>query len=211
MLKDVAYQAQHAAVLEQHGHDRRASRSYWLGGSFGDGKGEPGQSNSVSHGCVPARFKQREHRQHREERLMAPRSLFSAYAPPLLTREQAKALADRVLSFAKADETRVNISSGWSGNTRFAGGEITTSGGITDTTRHRHEHGRQASRVGVDERARRRGARRTVDLAERLARLAPEDPEIMPELGPQTYSPVNSYIDARRTWAPRRGRRRRSA
>ena len=27
------------------------------GGSFGDGKGEPGQSNSVSHGCPPARFR----------------------------------------------------------------------------------------------------------------------------------------------------------
>ena len=42
----------------------------------------------------------------------APRSLFSAYAPPLLTREQSKAVADKVLSFAKADETRVSITSG---------------------------------------------------------------------------------------------------
>ena len=64
----------------------------------------------------------------------APRSLFSSYAPPLLSRDQAKAIADKVLSFAKADETRVVISSDWSGNTRFAGGEITTSGGITDAT-----------------------------------------------------------------------------
>ena len=32
-------------------------RSYWLGGAFDDGKGEPVQSNSVSHGCVPARFR----------------------------------------------------------------------------------------------------------------------------------------------------------
>ena len=65
---------------------------------------------------------------------MAPRSLFTAYAAPLLTRDQAKAIADKVLAFSKADETRVVISSQWSGNTRFAGGEITTSGGITDTT-----------------------------------------------------------------------------
>ena len=63
-----------------------------------------------------------------------PRSLFTTVAPPLLSREQAKALADRVLGMAKADETRVSISSDWSGNTRFAGGEITTSGGVTDTT-----------------------------------------------------------------------------
>ena len=31
--------------------------SYWMGGAFNDGKGEPSQSNSVSHGCVPARFR----------------------------------------------------------------------------------------------------------------------------------------------------------
>jgi predicted Zn-dependent protease len=37
--------------------------------------------------------------------------------------------------------------------------------------------------------------KRTVDLAITLARLAPEDPELMPELGPQTYETVNAFID----------------
>jgi TldD protein len=32
-------------------------RSYLLGGAFNDGKGHPSQSNPVSHGCVPARFR----------------------------------------------------------------------------------------------------------------------------------------------------------
>ena len=54
------------------------------------------------------------------------KALFAPEAE-FLTREQAKALSDRALSFARADETRVNISSGWNGNTRFAGNEITTS------------------------------------------------------------------------------------
>jgi TldD protein len=31
--------------------------SYELGGTFNDGKGQPGQSNAVSHGCPPVRFK----------------------------------------------------------------------------------------------------------------------------------------------------------
>jgi TldD protein len=56
MLKDVAYQSRTPDFwnsMDMIG----GQRSYWLGGSFGDGKGEPGQSNSVSHGCVPARFK----------------------------------------------------------------------------------------------------------------------------------------------------------
>jgi predicted Zn-dependent protease len=127
---------------------------------------------------------------------MPPRSLFSAYAPPLLTREQSKAVADKVLSVAKADETRVAITSGWSGNTRFAGGEITTSGGITDTTVSVVSTiGKRRASVStnvLDDAS----LARTVDLAERLARLSPEDPEIMPELGSQTYTPVDSYIEA---------------
>ena len=56
MLKDVAYQAntpQFWNSMDMIGGEK----SYWLGGSFGDGKGEPAQSNSVSHGCVPARFR----------------------------------------------------------------------------------------------------------------------------------------------------------
>jgi TldD protein len=32
-------------------------KSYMHGGTFNDGKGQPGQSNAVSHGCVPSRFK----------------------------------------------------------------------------------------------------------------------------------------------------------
>jgi TldD protein len=56
MVKDFAYQSRTPEFwnsMDMIG----GPKSYWLGGSFGDGKGEPGQSNSVSHGCPPARFK----------------------------------------------------------------------------------------------------------------------------------------------------------
>lgn len=56
-LKDVAYQFRTPdfwAGLKAIG----GPRSYHLGGAFGDGKGQPAQSNSVSHGCVPAIFQQ---------------------------------------------------------------------------------------------------------------------------------------------------------
>ena len=33
------------------------ARDYFVGGSLGDGKGEPMQSNPVSHGCVTSRFR----------------------------------------------------------------------------------------------------------------------------------------------------------
>ena len=54
-LRDVAYQANTVEFwnsCDMLGGDA----SYRLGGSFGDGKGEPSQSNAVSHGCPPARF-----------------------------------------------------------------------------------------------------------------------------------------------------------
>ncbi|MBI1967695.1 MAG: TldD/PmbA family protein [Gemmatimonadetes bacterium] len=56
MLKDVAYQARTTDFwnsLDQLG----GQRSYAINGSFYDGKGQPSQSNAVSHGCPPARFK----------------------------------------------------------------------------------------------------------------------------------------------------------
>ena len=131
---------------------------------------------------------------------MRPRSLFAPASPvaaaALLSREQAKALADRVLAMAKADETRVNISSDWGGNTRFAGGEITTSGEITDTTvtitSSVGKRRASATTNVLDDTS----LRRTVDFAERLARLSPEDPEIMPELGAQSYASVAGYIES---------------
>ena len=136
---------------------------------------------------------------------MRPRSLFDlagAELATLLTREQAKALADRVLAMSAADETRLSITSGWQGNTRFAGGEITTSGETVDTT----------VTVSTTVGKRRASAttnllddaslRRTVDLAQRLARLSPEDPELMPELGPQTYVSVSGFIESTANLGP---------
>ncbi len=57
MLKDLAYQfktPQFWGSMKVIG----GPRSYHLGGAFGDAKGQPGQSNSVSHGCPPALFSQ---------------------------------------------------------------------------------------------------------------------------------------------------------
>ena len=56
MLKDVTYQGRTPEFwnsMDLIG----GPRSYHLGGVFNDGKGQPSQSNAVSHGCVPARFR----------------------------------------------------------------------------------------------------------------------------------------------------------
>ena len=56
MLKDVAYQMRTPDFwnsMDMIG----GKKSYQLGGAFNDGKGQPSQSNAVSHGCVPSRFR----------------------------------------------------------------------------------------------------------------------------------------------------------
>ena len=56
MLKDVAYQIRTPEFWRSL--DLIGGKStYFMGGAFNDGKGQPSQSNAVSHGCVPARFR----------------------------------------------------------------------------------------------------------------------------------------------------------
>jgi TldD protein len=55
-LRDVAYQAS-TPEFWQSCDAICDARAYELHGSFFDGKGQPGQSNPVSHGCAPARFR----------------------------------------------------------------------------------------------------------------------------------------------------------
>jgi TldD protein len=55
-LRDVAYQA-NSVDFWRSCDMLGGKKSWWLGGAIHDGKGEPMQSNAVSHGCPPARFR----------------------------------------------------------------------------------------------------------------------------------------------------------
>jgi len=56
MLKDVAYQIRTPEFWNSM--DLIGGEStYFVGGAFNDGKGQPSQSNAVSHGCVPTRHR----------------------------------------------------------------------------------------------------------------------------------------------------------
>jgi predicted Zn-dependent protease len=102
-------------------------------------------------------------------------------------REECEVLAKHVLSFAAADETRVTINSGGRGNTRFAVNQISTGGDNYDTTVSvRSTFGTRTGSVTTNK-LDDASLKAAVSLSERLAKLSPEDPEAMPELGPQTY------------------------
>jgi predicted Zn-dependent protease len=118
-----------------------------------------------------------------------PKSLFGAMPAGILTRAEAEALGKRALSFAKADETSVSINSNARANTRFAVNQVSTAGDDTDTTLTiRSTFGKRSASVTTNK-ADDASLAAAVKAAEELARLSVEDPEYMPDLGPQSYPP----------------------
>ena len=116
--------------------------------------------------------------------------------PRVLTREQAQALVERVLKMSKAAEVQVNVGGGYSANVRFADNRISTAGGVATVnvsvqSAFGPKHAVTSTNDFTDE-----GLERAVRQSEALARLAPDDPEAMPLLGPQQYEDVNSYFES---------------
>ncbi|MDQ3557397.1 MAG: TldD/PmbA family protein, partial [Gemmatimonadota bacterium] len=115
------------------------------------------------------------------------------------SRAEAQALAQRVLSYSTADEARVNITSGSEGNTRFAQNGVSTSGDVTNAsvvvTSAFGKRVASATTNRFDDAS----LRQVVETSERLARLLPEDPEYLGELGAQQYTEAPSYFESTAT------------
>jgi predicted Zn-dependent protease len=114
----------------------------------------------------------------------------------LLTESEVKALCEKVLSYTKAADAEVRVGSDDQSHLRFAANGFTTSG--------RRESVSAGVTVWIDRKPGSASAndlsdaslREAVEQAEKLARIAPEDKEYMPTLGPQTYKPVSGYVEA---------------
>lgn len=114
-----------------------------------------------------------------------------------LSRDEAEALARRTLGFVTTpDGARVNVASGSRGNSRFAVNQVSTGGDNYDTAVTVTAYAGRRSAASTTNQLDDASLRRTVEMAERLARLAPEDPEFLPELGPQEYQAGRGWSDA---------------
>ena len=110
-----------------------------------------------------------------------------------LSRDDMKALTDRVLSYARAEQTRVGVSSGVSDFTRTAMNRVTTSGSADDVTvRITSAFGKRVASIETN-RLDAASLEKSVRDAEALARLSPENPEYLPEPPVQTYRDVSGY------------------
>jgi len=109
---------------------------------------------------------------------------------PLFTQDEAKALLSKVLNFSKADECQVSISGGDGGNIRYARNSVSTSGATSSTQLAiASSFGKKQGITTINEYDD-ASLEKAVRRAEALAQLAPENPEYMPVLGPQTYAPA---------------------
>jgi len=114
----------------------------------------------------------------------------------VFSREEMQALADKIIGFSQAERVQVSLNSNRVGNTRFAANQMTTSGSVEDAgvvvqSWYGARHAVVTTNNLSDD-----SLREAVSKSESLAQLAPEDPEDMPLLGPQTYARVNAYFDA---------------
>lgn len=111
----------------------------------------------------------------------------------ILKEPDARSLIEKVLSYSSADEARVNLYGGRSGNTRFALNAITTSGDEDRLTiNYRAVFGSRHASVSINQ-TDDESLRSLVRRAEEAARFAPEDPEYVPELGPQEYLDIDPF------------------
>lgn len=132
--------------------------------------------------------------------MSAPRSLRTTIPPgALLSRDEAQAIIERTVKLSKADSINVSIGTGYTANVRFADNQMSTAGSTVDAgVAVQSAFGPKHAVVTTNDLSD-AALRRAVEESERLARLAPDDPESMPDLDPQRYVDVKGYIEATAT------------
>ena len=117
-----------------------------------------------------------------------------AAASSILSREEAQSLVQRVVAMSKADGIDVQIGGNHTTNVRFADNQMSTAGAVSDfAVAVQSWFGKKHAVVQTNE-VTDAALRSAVEKSERLAKLAPDDPEAMPMLGPQQYRPVEAFF-----------------
>ena len=127
--------------------------------------------------------------------MSAPKRLLSSVPDGTVpSRDQAQSVIRRVVAMSKADGVQVVVGGGYSSNVRFAANQMSTSGGVADMfIQVTSAFGKKSATVVTNDDSE-ASLRRTVEQSEALARLAPDNPEAMPDLGPQQIRDVGAYI-----------------
>src|SRR5262245_6823249 len=113
----------------------------------------------------------------------------------MLSRDEAQALLKKVLAFSKAEACVVNLNGNTTGNIRYARNTVSTAGTADNMQLGvQSSFGKRSGTATINE-FDDASLEKVVRRSEELARLAPENPEFMPPLGPQTYVDAKGWSE----------------
>jgi predicted Zn-dependent protease len=111
----------------------------------------------------------------------------------ILSKEEAQAILKKALAYSKADECTVSLNGSEGGNIRYARNAVSTAGDVSSLSLEvSSAFGKRTGAASINE-FDDASLEKVVRRAEELAKLAPESPEYMPLLGPQTYKESITY------------------
>ena len=111
----------------------------------------------------------------------------------ILSKEEAQAILKKVVGFSKADFCEVSLRGSDGGNIRYARNAVSTAGQIsTMSLGVSSTYGKKTGSATINE-FDDASLEKVVRRAEELAMLAPENPEFMPLLGPQTFAESKTF------------------
>jgi len=114
----------------------------------------------------------------------------------ILSKDEAQQLLKKVLSYSKSEECQVSLTGSDGGNIRYARNSVSTAGEISQLTLVVNSiYGKKSGIATIDE-FDDASLEKVVRRAEELAQLAPENPELMPLLGPQDFPESITYVPA---------------
>ncbi|PRY14884.1 putative Zn-dependent protease [Pontibacter ummariensis] len=113
----------------------------------------------------------------------------------ILSKEEAQAILKKALSFSKADECEVTLSGNVGGNIRYARNEVSTSGAEENVSMSVESRFGKRSGVATINEFDDKSLEKVIRRSEEIARIAPESPEYIELLGPQTYITTREHFD----------------
>ncbi|QSE96632.1 TldD/PmbA family protein [Fulvivirga lutea] len=114
----------------------------------------------------------------------------------IYSKEEARQILEKALSFSKAETCEINLSGNESGNIRYARNTVSTAGHRSNQSLVvTSSFGNKTGTATIDE-FDDKSLEKVVRRAEELAKLSPENPEFMPPLGPQEYDESKTYSEA---------------
>ena len=114
----------------------------------------------------------------------------------LLNKDESQALLKKVLGYSKADECEASLTGSEGGNIRYARNSVSTAGDISQLTLAVTSYfGKKSGTATINE-FDDASLEKVVRRAEELAKLAPENPEYMPLLGPQTFKDSKTFLQS---------------